>query len=135
MPLYFSPADLANSIHSADVICFGDSWFIHPRANLTSELDNILALESILVIAEPGREAREGGVAEGEGPCDVPRRVEAQAVAARERPDEHGRAGEAKQEHGDTNRERPGPHLRQPEPDVERREEEHERIRIRRDDE
>ena len=57
MPLYFSPGELNNSMHSADIICFGDSWFYHPRANLTSELDNIHALESILVIAEGGLEA------------------------------------------------------------------------------
>ena len=57
MPLYFSPADLANAIRSAHHICFGDSWFMHPRANLTPTLDNIHAMEDILVLAEGGLEA------------------------------------------------------------------------------
>lgn len=57
MPLFFTPADLVNSVTSAEIICFGDSWLMHPRANLTSELDNIHAMKSILVLAEGGLEA------------------------------------------------------------------------------
>jgi hypothetical protein len=57
MPLYFSPTELSNAMFSADHICFGDSWLAHPFANLTSELDNIHALEHILVLGESGLEA------------------------------------------------------------------------------
>ena len=57
MPLYFSRSELANSLYSAEVICYGDSWFMHPRANLTSELDNYHPLQAILVLAEGGLEA------------------------------------------------------------------------------
>jgi hypothetical protein len=57
MPRYFSPAELANSGFSADHICFGDSWFAHPFANLTSELENIHAMQAILILADVGLEA------------------------------------------------------------------------------
>ena len=49
MSLFFTPADLRNSMLSAEIICYGDSWFVHPRANLAFELDNIHALQPILV--------------------------------------------------------------------------------------
>lgn len=57
MSLFFTPADLRNSMLSAEIICYGDSWFVHPRANLAFELDNIHALQPILVLAEGGLEA------------------------------------------------------------------------------
>lgn len=57
MPLFFTPADLRNSLQQAEILCYGDSWFVHPRANLAFELDNIHALQPILVLAEAGLEA------------------------------------------------------------------------------
>ncbi len=57
MPLFLSPTALSNSDVAPEIICFGDSWFAHPFANLTSELDNIHAMQAILVLAESGLEA------------------------------------------------------------------------------
>ena len=58
MPLFFTPNALSNAgFVAAEVICFGDSWFAHPRANLTPTIDNIHALQPILVLAEAGLEA------------------------------------------------------------------------------
>ena len=57
MPIFNAPHDLYNLGEPATVICIGDSWFWHPLANLTSELQNCFRNENILLIGDSGKEA------------------------------------------------------------------------------
>lgn len=57
MPIYNTPLDLYAASRPATVICIGDSWFWHPLANLTSQLQNRFMNEDILLIGDSGLEA------------------------------------------------------------------------------
>jgi lysophospholipase L1-like esterase len=57
MPIYNAPHDLYAAGRPATVICIGDSWFWHPLANLTSQLQNRFMNEDILLIGDSGKEA------------------------------------------------------------------------------
>src|SRR5581483_4594569 len=86
----------------------------------------------------PGERDDEGGgrrVAVREEREHVPGGVRAEPVAARERPEEKRRPGEPRREHRGTCPWAFRAHLRQPEPGVERRQEEDERERVGCDDE
>src|SRR5579864_795327 len=74
-------------------------------------------------------------VAERVQPGDVPRRLDAEAVPRREGPHEQAWTREAEQEDGDAYERGPSPHLRQPQPEVERREQEEIGERVGGDDE
>jgi lysophospholipase L1-like esterase len=56
MPRFFSNGELSLAGFSADVLCFGDSWFLHPIANLTPELENIFRNQPILILGDSGLE-------------------------------------------------------------------------------
>ena len=57
MPIYNTPQSLYLAGGPATVICMGDSWFWHPRANLTSALQNRFMNQDILLIGDSGLEA------------------------------------------------------------------------------
>ena len=57
VPIYNTPLDLYAANRPATVICIGDSWFWHPLANLTSQLQNRFMNEDILLIGDSGLEA------------------------------------------------------------------------------
>jgi lysophospholipase L1-like esterase len=56
MPRFFSNSELSLAGFSADVLCYGDSWFHHPIANLTAELENLFTNQPILILGESGLE-------------------------------------------------------------------------------
>jgi hypothetical protein len=57
MPLFYTPGELAQANLRANIMCFGDSWFAHPVANLSNTLDNIHRGDAILVLGDAGLEA------------------------------------------------------------------------------
>ncbi len=57
MSLYYTPGELAQALLRANILCFGDSWFAHPVANLSNTLANIHRGDAILVLGDAGLEA------------------------------------------------------------------------------